>query len=883
MVEAAITTAFPAKDWVISDFIVTGFGAQAKAGFDNREAFQSAIDAAYANGGGVVYIPAGNYEFSSAQSDTITVRVRSKDGSETSKDFAYKYVLKLRPGVQLRGDWAGSEVVGGTILEVRVGADSPNFNGRIESWWNDSQANNALYTSYTSIADRFIEMNSGTGVTNLSIWYPQQDINNVRKYPWTLFQTSGDSATVENVTLVNSYNGFYSAPSELHYILNSYITALNIGIELHVCTDIGRIENVNIDPKYWANSALAGAPSLKAVSDYTKANGTGFQMHRSDWEYVSYLRIRGYHTGMWIGKEPGFSDAPNAQFYEIDIQECITGIYIEDVNPYGLLFSNSTIGGDTAVYFFKDFHTSVQFNGIVFTGAVISEGKGGVISFENCCFEKYNGCALKINSGNALFTQNEFKKNGKNVFLGENVKVFKSLNDKKIAVENNSASADIEIACNDRYKINPVPKQTKTDIAIHPKPKSNNVYKIDLPKASGYNNDKAAIDVSAGLQAALDSAYSAGGGTVYLPAGRYLVNNPIAIPPGVELRGSWDVQHHTRDGGTAIFTEYCGDMAGEKGHSLIQLKAGSGIRGLCIVQANLIEKSEGYSSVNPRQTPFLIQGQGVNVYVINVTMSLADKCLDLFSYDTSGHYVDYFAGAPVRAGIWVGAGAQGGYIRNVQFNPHYATRLPRGGQGYPVVDNTRRQFYEFIQGNCSAFRFADVNNQTIFNNFVYGSVYGIHFIKDELTGNYPGEIAVIGHGSDGCTFALYVQEAGAGTKIIAVNSELVNTLIKTQPVRAYVKVGCQPGTEKVHPKALLVLCNSAFWGSPTVGAIINNGIVRFHQANFSETGKPAIDVRGGSAHVYSSYFAAYLPDGIYANKTFIEEANNYYSFVERDD
>ena len=174
----SIKTIYPTKDWVISDYIVTDpkFGAKAKPGFDNRAAFQAAIDAAYNNGGGVVYIPAGNYEFRSTQTATKSVRVR-KGTEQTVKDFSYQYVLNLPPSVQLRGDWADPELnkgkVLGTILEVRVGKNAPNYNGTVESWWNDAQAGNALRTTYTSIADRFIDMNSGTGVTNLSIWYPE--------------------------------------------------------------------------------------------------------------------------------------------------------------------------------------------------------------------------------------------------------------------------------------------------------------------------------------------------------------------------------------------------------------------------------------------------------------------------------------------------------------------------------------------------------------------------------------------------------------------------------------------------------------------------------------------------------------------------------------
>ena len=877
-IKESIKTEYPTKDWVISDFVVTDpqFGAKAEPGFDNRAAFQAAIIAAYNAGGGVVYAPAGNYEFHSAQTGTRRVRVR--EGTvNTNRDYNYEYVLQLPRGVQLRGDWANPDLndgkVLGTILEVRVGKDSPNHNGTVSSWWNDPQARNALRTTYTSIADRFIEMQASTGVTNLSIWYPNQDFKDIKPYPWTLYQAGGNSATLENVTLVNAYNGFYSVPSELHYVSHSYMTALKTGIEIHVCTDIGRVENVRINPKYWANSGLPGSPSLEEVTAYTRANGTGFQMHRSDWEYVSHLHISGYKVGMWIGKEPGNRDAPNAQFYEIHVDNCGTGLYVEEVNPYGLLFSNSTFGADgdgIAAYFFEDFNTSTQFNGVDFTGPIVSDGRaGGVISFESCTFDRYGEYALKINDGNILLSQSEFKQPTGHVYWGNNAKVLKSLNsghNRVLDVKNESTAAVIEIAVGDQYMFEPIPKNLKTDIAVHPRPASNKVLRADLPRAAGFNNNRPTVDVSAELQAALNSVKAAGGGTVYLPGGRYLIESPITIPSGVELRGTWDVQHHTQGGGTALFTNYAGGAEGVNGKSLIQIEADAGIRGFNIVQLNIA--SDGHSANDPRPTPFLIQGQGKNVYVVNITIPVGDKGIDLASHNTSGHYVDYFAGVVARAGIWVGGGAEGGFIRNMQFNPHYGTRLPQNGQGYPNV-----QLMRYVQANCSQLKFADVKDQTIFNNFVYGSVYGIHFLKDAITGNYPGTMTVIGHGSDGCTYALFVEDADKDTKIIGINSELVNTQIAGQPVRSYVLMGGEVNTEKVHPEAQLVLYNSALWGSPTVGAIINNGIVRFQQANFQSPGAPAIDVRGGRVHVYSSFFQG-------ARRGDASNVGNVYAFLQ---
>lgn len=882
--EYAIETKFPSEDWVISDYVVTDpvFGAKAEPGFDNRQAFQAAIDSAYNNGGGVVYIPAGCYEFHSEVLGKTSVRVR-QGNDEHVKDFNYKYVLKLPAGVQLRGDWADPKKNGGkvdgTILEVYAGINSSNANGMVESWWNDPQAGNKLHTSFTSIADRFIEMAEGTAVRNLSIWYPEQNIHDVKIYPWTLYQTHGDCATIQDVTLVNSYYGFYSAPSELHYVHNSYLTALNRGIEIHVCTDIGRIEDVFISPEVWAKSGLPGSPSLEAISTYTRKNSMGFKMHRSDWEYVSGLSVHDYNVGLWIGKEPGFSDAPNSQLYGLEVKGCENGMFIEDVNPYGLLISNSYLGsvesGNT-VYFSKDFHTVVQFNGVNFDGKIMSDSNDGLVSFENCRFSEHSGYALQINSGNLLLTQCDFMQSSKHVCVGKLAKVVKSVNsgnENKLYVEKNSKWTAVQTCVNEKYAFPPIPQNIVTDIKVRPKPASARVFRAILPKVSGYNNDVPSEDISSLLQEALNKVKKAGGGTVYLPTGRYLVESPIVVPSGVELRGSWDVQHHTQSGGTALFTNYDGGEKGELGESLIQLEENAGLNGLTIAQLNIV--SDGYDINNPRKTPFLIQGKGPKVYVINVTVSLGDKGIDLASYDTSGHYVDYFAGVLLRAGIWAGGGSEGGYIRNMQFNPHYGARLPKGKQGYPEAVMTK-----FVQSHCSALKFSDVKHQTIFNNFVYGSVYGIHFLKDAITGNCPGQITMIGHGSDGCTYSLFVEDADENTKIVAINSELVNTNISHEPIRSYILMGNEPGTLRIHPQAELILYNSAFWGSPILASIVNNGRVRIQQGNFTHCGKAGIDVRGGEVFVYTTCFAQPLPDGNYVSlandKCRVELTNNYY-------
>ena len=852
------------------DFIVTDFGAKAKPGFDNRAAFQAAIDASYGAGGGIVYVPAGHYEFLSTASATKHVRVREGKEQHTAS-VDYNYVLRLPSGVQLVGEWTDPDTNGGkvegTVLEVRVGKDSPACDSYVSSWWNDPQAGNALRTTYTSTADRFIEMNASTGVTDMSVWYPEQDLDDVKPYPWTFYQNGGDNATVERVTLVNAYNGIYCAPAELHYIHDDRITALHKAVEVHICTDIGRVEKVSVNPGYWANSGLAGAPSEAKVREYMLSNATGFEMHRSDWEYVSYLKISGCNKGVWIGREPGYKDAPNAQLYSLDVKDCADGLYVQDVNPYGILISNSSFGAAEnghSAYFEKDFETCVQFNGVSFDGPVLSDGNDGVISFECCRFADDNGFyAIELRNGNALLTQCEFAGVGRHVHLDAAAKslgAFNSGREGKLDVVSDGAAVS-SIVFDDSKLFEPMPSDVKTDIAVRPHAASDRVVKLNLPRETGYDDKVPTVDVSDMLQAELN-ALARRGGTLYLPAGRYLVDKPITVPSGVELKGSWNVPHHSMGGGTALFTTYLGNEAGE---SLISLEANAGICGLNIVQTNICD---GPFVRNPLEAPFLIQGKGHGVYVINVTIPIGDKGIDLATYDTSGHYVDYLGGVLLRAGIWVGGGAEGGYIRNMQLNPHYGSRLPLGGQGYPNVNTTR-----FLQTYLSALKFADVKNQTIFNNFVYGSVYGVHFLKDSVTGRYPGSMTMVGHGSDGCTFSLFVEDADENTRIIGINSELVNTHIRHQKLRSYVLMGREPGA--LADDATLTLYNSAFWGSPTVAITNNAGTLVLGQGNLESCGHPCINVAGGSVTVRSSYFAQPVMDevenavleNVYFNKT----------------
>src|SRR5690606_8268115 len=119
-------------------------------------------------------------------------------------------------------------------------------------------------------------------------------------------------------------------------------------------------------------------------------------------------------------------------------------------------------------------------------------------------------------------------------------------------------------------------------------------------------------DNTVAIQAALNAAGSAGGGVVFLPPGKYKVLGNLRIPSGVELKGATDVST-TPMGPGSILEVYAGkNSPGDE--PFLKMEANSGVRGVVFnypeQMASQVPNFPGY--------PYLIQGLGSNIYIINV-------------------------------------------------------------------------------------------------------------------------------------------------------------------------------------------------------------------------------------------------------------------------
>lgn len=146
-----------------------------------------------------------------------------------------------------------------------------------------------------------ITLKPNAALRNLLIHYPEQRIENVTPYPWTV-RIDGELCQVLDVTMTNPYQAIDTGTlwNELHLIRNVFACPLSIGIYIDRCSDIGRIENVHFNPNFWSRMAFEPkGPDGNAIRAYLENHLTGFKIGQTDWEYISncfviFAKI-GYH------------------------------------------------------------------------------------------------------------------------------------------------------------------------------------------------------------------------------------------------------------------------------------------------------------------------------------------------------------------------------------------------------------------------------------------------------------------------------------------------------------------------------------------------------------------------------------------------------------
>ena len=771
--------------YVTNDVVVAlvELNAPAENEVDASGMIQKAIDSVAEAGGGVVFLHEGLYRL--------------------------EVPIIIREAVTLRGDWTPPPGVKGTILAV--------YSGRGEADGTPA-----------------ITMQRGSGLREVSVWYPEQDPEAIVPYPWcirTCKQLEGNNHTVMNATLVNPYQGFMTGPefNELHTLRNVYATPLKTGIRIDMTTDIGRLIHVRFHPEIWTDSGLPGAPETATAQDALKLaldDAVGIDMGRSDWEYIYDVAVRGYGTGMRIrqGREGG----ANAVMFASQFTECIIGLELISMNNMGLAATASIFEGSRyGLSGTQRFSNVAQFNSSTFSGGDKSVNIAGnpMMSFQNCAFTN----TIRTDGGGITILNSDFNFHGENeadtghIFLDEFVSYTRILGnrfDGEPQIINNMLAGDCMITHQDQNMVRPSIQSPDYSMP-HPRPKS-----YYLVCVSDFGATPESEDNTEAFQKALD-AMSSTGGTVYVPAGNYLFQGELRIPSGVELRGCFDVPHHTVSGGSILMP--LSGRGNAEGTPFIQLEAGSGIRGITIWYP---EQGNNQESIVPY--PWSVRSLGPECWLVDVTIAPSYQGVDFWTHPSDGHVIQYLAGAFLRKGLSISKADTNGWVEDIQFNPHYAFRLHNS-----LTQPNHAVFGDFVdyqREHLEGMKFGRSANQRIYRNFLYGAYDGLAF-RDDDGGTHAH---VVMQGVDTVSRSLFIE------KTDPKGIELINTQLV--PLSNW-EVGAIVTDEAFDGDTWLF--NTQVWAGTTTAVLEGSGTVVLQQLN---TISGEIFVDAGTAYLENMYF-----------------------------
>jgi len=293
---------------VAGEFPVASFGAKGDGHTDDTAAFQSAINAASAAGGGSVVLSVARY-FTAGN-------------------------LVVPAGVVLCGPFQGPFDING--IDPSVTAVAPTL-------------------LVTNTNGPFLTLQGvGSGVTDVLFHYPNQvhtTASAPNPYPYTIL-VAAPGTKVARLVVTNAYD-FLDIESGRVMVFDLFIGAYHNDIHIDHAYGHVMLHNFNISVTWdvWEN-----VPVPSPIDTWVTANGTALSVGRVDSLEMSDIMVFMRFTGIALGDSPDLSQNPRCGYgtgSNIDLDTMQYGIVINASNAPGYKFTNVDIGsgygGQTAV------------------------------------------------------------------------------------------------------------------------------------------------------------------------------------------------------------------------------------------------------------------------------------------------------------------------------------------------------------------------------------------------------------------------------------------------------------------------------------------------------------------------------------------------------
>ncbi len=631
---------YKTNESIVAAVDVLECGADPTGQSDSTDAFRAALKQAESLGGGTVWVPAGDYLIS----DTLTIP----------------------PLVTLHGDWNDP--------------DAADFNGDYGSVIH-------AVTSPKSKKGIFV-LKECAGVCGLTVYYPDQRIENVQLYAPT-FVLKGNTRlrTMRNITLLNSYIGVQvDGINESTNFINFKGTCLMTGMEIGSSADVGVFDRVTFSPKYWAGATGAyQAADAAAVTAYCKENGAAaLLLHDLEQQQFSRITVEGYEYGILFSAEPTRWMA-SGPMTEVNIRDCTYGIYAEE----DVYQSDSGY----AAHICPDLTAIDCRCGYIISSSTIEGEKYAI----------YNGCPSVKDAA------------------GKSWQAYIHLADVLVLGElyGNVSYTDAGEAANlSPYAMESAP-QTKST-------------------ATAFEAMQAGCS-EADIQAALNRIGAAGGGVIYLPAGNYEITSGLAVPANTEIVGAAASPQRIPNVGTVLWCRQQGSKATQTDAPALVTLGGdnAGISGVYFMYADNITAVDAGEPIS--YYPFAIRGEGHGVWAINCCISGATHGIDFT--DCDDHLISGLFSGCFYSHMEVSG--DNGMITNCLAN---GTVLYRTNGVIPVNEAATifpNFFEKYTIPSCTYITVGEGSGQKIYNSFIYGAkhmlynhggtdVVGVNICSDNL-------------------------------------------------------------------------------------------------------------------------------------------------------
>lgn len=692
---------------------------------DATEAFQAALDACYALGGGVAYAPGGRYSFSG--------------------------VLVVPEGVTLKGDFtpptAANPAVAATntVLEV------------------------------TTKTTSFIQLASGSAIDSLTIWYPDQQLA-ASTYPPTVAVADVNAQhvhfkqrslfSIQDVDFINSSTAIDFSPAnddqgmdegsiQAPRVRRVYGSPLDIGLDLAGASATPMFELVAFGPEYWASSGLPNAPSRDDIAAYTRTASVGIAIggqvsqgaHGGGAGYTTFATLEDYYTGISFYSPQQGANGTDPHLFGVAISGGTYGVEIA-VGSGSMYIANSSISvqgspNASAIYTVATVidpdtqpPTAIPVAGELVLDEVTLASSGYDVDLESAAystnisgstFSSWGTVALQLTGDAVVVQSSAFMQatSGAQVKLGAGVTSASFMSNTTIGGELVvDAPASVPVSNNPAIyphlaSLGLTADQVRQALPAVPRPARTDAGSVIVVAADTTDT----TDATAAIQTALDAAAAAGGGTVYLPGGIYRVVSgactSLHVPTGVELLGA---NGSSPAFPNAITTLLDAEPDPSCTAPVIALDAAAGLRGLMLWYSN-----QNGVIANRIHYPYAIRAGGPGDWLINLAIGNAWDGIDLASAaDTSNHYIADLRGFAFDNLIDISHSTRG-TILDYTFNPGYWGK---------VSSTTTNSILAFPVGtNNPPAAGSDLGTGAVADVYAFGSGMKLGHISNELIVN----------------------------------------------------------------------------------------------------------------------------------------------------